>query len=118
MTNDEFQRIFQLVVAHVGALLIRKNDEYARGEDKLHNFKRAADVDGCTPIQAARGMQLKHSVSLLDMLDDLDTGHLHCREQWLEKIGDRIAYDILIYALLVDTDSLREPGVAPCQSES
>ena len=105
MQHDAFTGVFKHVVAHVGALLVSKNDEYSRNDDKLHNFTRAAAYLGCSTLHAAQGMKAKHTISLADMIDDIDRGIHHPKEVWLEKFGDEIAYSICMFGLLHDLEN-------------
>lgn len=79
-----------------------KSTEYARGSDKLHNFKRAAGVLGVSPEKALLGFKAKHTVSIMDILDDLDAGKLPSVELLAEKIGDEINYLILLKACILE----------------
>lgn len=55
---------------------------------------------GETAEKALMGMKVKHDVSLLDMVEDLNrTATLHPIEQWKEKIGDNITYLYLLWVL-------------------
>ena len=92
-----------LIEEKIKKVLCSKSEEYSRGEDKLYNFKRSAEVDGVTPVEALRGMDLKHRTSISDMLDDLNTGKKFPKKLWEEKIIDHINYMLLLYALLEET---------------
>ena len=113
VTHDEFTRIFQYAVAQMGSVLLAKNKEYARDQDKLHNFHRAAAYMGCSPEKAAHVFQAKHVVSLADMVDDLERGIDHPMNVWLEKTVDEINYSILLFALLAERYGWEIP---PCPS--
>jgi hypothetical protein len=102
MDPKTFEAFFDMVYDRARSLTIGKNKEYARGDNKLHNFTRAAAMDQCTPEHALKGMLIKHDVSVLDMLDDLDKGIDHSIPKWEEKIFDRVVYNILLLALLYD----------------
>lgn len=80
--------------------LITKAKEYAT-EDRLHNFKVAAALQGCTPKQALAGMMAKHSVSVYDMCRSTE---LFAMGQWNEKITDHINY-LLILRAMVEEES-------------
>lgn len=87
------------------SVLERKNVEYSRGEDKLHNFKRAGIILGSggkchTPEDALVDMFVKHLVSVLDMVDDLPD--LPRIKLFYEKITDAINYLVLLEALFVE----------------
>ena len=76
----------------------KKNDEYSRNNDKLHNFKVAGRILNQTPEQALVGMWLKHLVSVFDIVDDLP--NLPPDETLNEKITDSINYLVLLEALI------------------
>jgi hypothetical protein len=77
-------------------VLDNKAKEYAT-EDRLHNFKRAAEILHTTPQQALAGMFVKHLVSVLDLIEGLV---LPTTQLINEKIGDAINYLILLEAIL------------------
>lgn len=83
------------------AVLCNKGNEYSTEQDKLHNFKHAVTVAKrygykIDPVQAAFGFQLKHLVSIDDMVE----GRRKFDEDMLfEKFGDAINYCILIDAI-------------------
>ena len=113
MTHKDFDKLVDYVVTErIKNVMCQKSTEYARGGDKLYNFKRAAKISGETPLVCLRGMKLKHDVSILDMLDDEDIGLKtpHTREKWEEKIGDDINYLILMLALLYEKHEWEIPG--------
>ena len=89
-----------------GLMFGKKHEVYTRSEDKLHNFKRAADTKQTTPEDALLGMMNKHIVSIYDMVDDLTLeGRMplpleHPLKVWDEKIGDAINYLKLLRALI------------------
>lgn len=73
-----------------------KGGEYAT-EDRLHNFKVAARMQGVTPKQALGGMMAKHTVSVYDLIwDEEDNDEM----LWAEKITDHINYLLLLKAIL------------------
>jgi len=105
MTIEVFNKLVDyIVVKRIVAVMCTKSAEYASGNDKLHNFKRAGRMKDCTAIEASRGMKLKHEVSIQDMLDALnDPEHIeYTRELWEEKFTDDINYRILQWALLAE----------------
>ena len=90
---------------HIKGILYSKAQEYAKDEDRLHNFKRASEMSGESAIECLRGMNLKHDVSLDDMLNDEDNGINHPQDLWQEKLHDEINYLLLLWALLIDEHS-------------
>ena len=97
MNNADFEKILERQMHQCEEVLINKAREYAT-EDRLHNFKVAAGLQGITPQQALAGMMCKHTVSIYDM----------CRAGeyditvWDEKITDHINYLLLLKALVVE----------------
>lgn len=100
MTYDEFESCFEARVDLCRRVLIGKNTEYARGGDKLSNFKKAAGRLGSTPETALLGMECKHSISIVDLIQDLEKGIHHPMDKWEEKIGDSLNYLFLLRGLL------------------
>lgn len=96
MKTDEFERIVSEQINRCVNTLNIKSNEYAT-EDRLHNFKIAAALEGITPIQALQGMMAKHTVSVYDMCQ---SGKRYPIELWDEKIGDSINYLLLLAALI------------------
>lgn len=98
-------------------VLASKNKEYASDSDKLHNFKRAADMLRCTPEKALIGMATKHIISILDIVDkiehyyntipDVKPSEINTPISMIEeKIGDAINYLILLEALLKEREGV------------
>ena len=101
MKYDDFDKLVDYIFNRIKTVMCSKSEEYATGEDKLHNFYRSAEMDGISPIEALRGMDLKHRTSISDMLDELETKE-YSQERWEEKTLDHINYMILMYALLYE----------------
>ena len=96
MNNTEFEKILDTRIKAIRETLAGKAKEYA-SEDRLYNFKRAAEIDQTTPENALKGMWLKHVVSVLDLI----SGKLERSEHMInEKIGDSVNYLILLEAVL------------------
>lgn len=102
MKEKEFQSIFNDQVTYCERMLFRKGLEYAMENDRLHNFKVAAALQGETQIQALGGMMAKHIVSIYDMIGSNKT---YSTEMWDEKIGDAINYLILLKAILIEENT-------------
>lgn len=96
MTGQKFNQIVQEQVQKCADILQGKAKEYAT-EDRLHNFKVAADLQRTTPINALAGMMAKHTVSIYDMSRALNKLP---PELWEEKITDSINYLFLLRALV------------------
>ena len=86
MKVENFNNIVLGILTHCEATLTRKASEYAT-EDRLHNFKVAADLQGTTSQKALGGMLAKHIVSIYDMINDECA---YTQGLWDEKIGGAI----------------------------
>ena len=111
MNSKDFDLVVERRIELVKSLLIKKRAEYSpEGEDRLHNFNRAAAMLQSSPESALIGMWTKHIVSLLDICDKIEheTPSIEMIE---EKIGDAINYLILLEAMLKDRHKKRtEPS--------
>ena len=99
MNNEDFRNNLDTIHEKIETVLGAKGEEYATDNDRLHNFKVAAGVQGITVKEALSGMMAKHTVSVYDMIAD---GKDHSQEKWDEKILDHINYLILLRALVVE----------------
>ena len=97
MTSEVFNQHLQHMQAVTVDTLTAKAKEYAADNDRLHNFKVAAAVQGISPLAALAGMMAKHTVSVYDMIaNEAD----YTMDLWEEKIKDSINYLFLLWALL------------------
>lgn len=99
MNTKRFNEVISSRMALCTEVLCKKADEYAT-DDRLHNFKVAAKLQRCTPEKALAGMMCKHTVSVYDLIYDLENGKCASREMWEEKIGDSLNYLLLLTALI------------------
>ena len=106
MTADKFNEIVMDRLDACLKMLCTKADEYAT-EDRLHNFKVAAELQNCTPITALGGMMCKHTVSVYDLIREHEAGKSISSEMWAEKIGDSINYLLLLTALVAEDFNLK-----------
>lgn len=102
MTPQAFERVLRDRMNKTRALLARKGTEYQRGEDRLSNFKKAAALLGIPPEAACMGFLAKHLVSISDLVADAGRGVSHPAPIWDEKIGDAVAYLVLLEALVME----------------
>lgn len=110
MTATEFERLFEEQVERSRMVLVNKASEYAT-DDRLHNFKVAAALEGKTPEQALAGMMAKHTISVYDMAE---SGLAYPIDLWQEKITDHINYLFLLNAIVREgrpTEALEERSV-------
>ena len=104
MTLLEFQKVLIARQDHLTAILSKKASEYSRNTDRLSNFKHAAAFERCTPEKAWLGKWSKHVVCIVDMIHDLDTHKENSYELWNEKIGDAMAYLVLLDGLIQERE--------------
>jgi len=100
MKKETFDTIVQERIEKIQQTLVDKGKEYQRNADVLHNFNVAARLGNTTREKALWGFALKHYVSFMDMLNDVEEGTLVKEDRINEKIGDLINYLILAEASL------------------
>lgn len=105
MTHVDFDLLLESRIRKIKSTLAAKAGEYAT-DDRLHNFKRSAEIrGGVIPEQALLGMWVKHVTSVIDIVDDVAKGRLASTAMVDEKIGDCVNYLILLEALLMERRS-------------
>jgi hypothetical protein len=102
MEVEHFDQILEDRIRKIRLSLLIKGKEYRRNNDPLHNFNRGSKLSGQSREKVLWGFALKHHVSFLDMLDDMDKGKFPKTEIVDEKIGDLINYLILCEASIKD----------------
>lgn len=100
MNTEKFESIVARRQELIEKVLRQKGQEYASDIDRLHNFKKAAAVNGITPERALWGFATKHLVSVIDIIDGLDSEKIPTPELVDEKIGDMINYLILLEVVI------------------
>ena len=98
MKHEVFEQIVKRQMDLCETVLLNKAEEYAT-EDRLHNFKIAAELSGISLKQALGGMMAKHTVSIYDMCWSEDE---FSPEKWDEKITDHLNYLFILKAVLVE----------------
>jgi hypothetical protein len=99
MIETDFNTVLMDRLNKTGDTLGSKAKEYCRNEDRLYNFKRAAEIMRTTPEKALLGMAMKHLVSVIDLVENPTTISEHLID---EKIGDLICYCVLLEARLLE----------------
>jgi hypothetical protein len=97
MNTERFEECLNNRIEKCKAVLLKKADEYAT-DDRLHNFKVAAELQGVNPLTALSGMMAKHTVSVYDLIRETESGDRPPLDMWDEKIGDSINYLLLLDA--------------------
>ena len=104
MNSEQFEKVLVGQIERINNVLGVKAGEYAT-EDRLYNFKVAAELQDQNPKQALAGMMAKHTVSVYDMAR---SEKAFSREQWDEKITDHINYLILLRAIVEEEKTSQE----------
>jgi len=102
MKHSDFDFVLDIILAQIKVLLSNKAKEYASDSDRFHNFVEAARQDNISVLEAMRGMDLKHRISIHDILESAkETGKLPEIAIAKEKYIDHINYMLLelIYIL-------------------
>lgn len=108
MNNENFEKSVSELLSRIEDNLIVKAREYATGDNRLHNFDRGAAVTGQTRERVLFGFALKHLISVMYIIDDLDKGKIPSKHMVDEKVGDLTTYMTLLYASLSDRLSKHE----------
>lgn len=109
MKADHFEDVLEAQIKRIRDVLVVKAAEYAT-DDRLANFKTAANLRGCSVPQAISGMMVKHTVSIFSMTESQDQDFI--MEVWDEKITDHINYLILLRAALAEASDPKWPEVS------
>lgn len=105
MPTDLFQALLDELDGNSLETLKTKNARYSSGGDSLHNFRKGADIAGCTAAQACWGYLTKHLVALRDMVQNDDFSN---REDFLEKCQDSINYIRFLWCIGNDKSDKKE----------
>lgn len=114
MEHEIYDKLLKYQIKRMRGSLASKSAEYSTESDKLHNFKRGGEIDRTSPEKALKGMYLKHLISILDIVDDLEAKcgiNKDCFPSFYEnrymrileeKIKDAINYHSLLEALIIE----------------
>ncbi len=104
MKYYDFDHYVYEMMDHCITLLISKGEEYAEckdsEEDRLSQFKMAANLMNSTQEMALLGMASKHFVSVAKLCIGTETGNWENEQKWFEKIADAINYLLILYAMV------------------
>lgn len=102
MKQETFNRYANGLMSMAGKVRNLKMEEYMAEEDRLANFRKAANLSGVSVPKAIAGMMVKHTVSIFDMIEDEfgcdPVDPISSIEIWREKLVDQINYLLLLYA--------------------
>ena len=102
MKPEEFENAIDNYLHIIKANLLNKAVEYAPGADRLANFNKGSNITGEIREKVLFGFALKHLVSIIDMIEDIEKGELPTQAKASEKIGDLGTYMALLYACIQD----------------
>lgn len=105
MHSDMFKALLDELDGNSLETLKAKNARYSSNGDCLHNFRKGADIAGCTPAQACWGYLTKHLVALRDMVQRDDFSN---SEDFLEKCQDSINYIRFLWCIGNDNSNKKE----------
>jgi len=98
MNNDEFEATVELFLGKIRENLVVKAREYARGGDRLSNFNTGARIRSKSREEVLWGIATKHLVSVIEMVEDSESGVIPSQYMLDEKVGDLATYLTLLYA--------------------
>lgn len=103
MDQSQFEKMVDSTLQECRNLLITKGMEYAGKEDRLANFKRGAQLTGCTPLQVGMIYLSKHYDALATYVSDAAAKQGRtCTEPVTGRIDDLINYCLLMKALILE----------------
>jgi len=95
--TNQFAQVLKERLRKIEEILGKKAEEYAKNNDRYHNFNVAARIGNTTPEKALLGMMMKHFVSVMDLIEDPESATFDLID---EKCGDLINYLILLEGML------------------
>ena len=98
----DFENTIKNTLESIKDLLIVKGKEYRRKNNPYHNFEVGAEKTGKTRIEILRGFALKHSISIDDMIEDLENGTPPNVEKVNEKYNDLITYLLIEKSMMIE----------------
>ena len=101
MTSEQFQSEVEKSYVRSKYLLIKKEDEYSEGTDRLDQFKKIACLNNEPSTRSLWGMASKHITSIATMCKNPT---LYGLIQWREKVNDLRNYTFLLDALLAEME--------------
>jgi hypothetical protein len=106
MKQKEFDDFLHQRLNSIKTTLISKGEEYQHGDDeKFINFINAGIKLGVTPMQALMGMKVKHTVSIDDLIGQVNYGIEVTSDRIIEKLEDEICYLLLLEAMLLEQNN-------------
>lgn len=95
--RSQFDQVLKERLRKIEKILGEKAKEYAKNNDRYHNFNVAARIRNTSPEEALSGMMMKHIVCVMDLIEDPKSATFELID---EKIGDNINYLILLEGMM------------------
>lgn len=106
MNQVDFNKLVEDTIEATAQLLVVKGGEYAGSDDRLANFKRGAELTGCTPLQVAFVYMSKHYDAVATAIRDQATGNERPRSEPIGgRLDDLINYCLLVKALFAEVEA-------------
>jgi len=102
MKPEDFKNAIDNYLHIIEENLLNKTAEYAPGADRLANFNKGSNITGEIREKVLFGFALKHLVSVIDMIQDIEKGEIPTQKLASEKIGDLGTYIAILYACIQD----------------
>lgn len=102
MTEKQFEEEVEKTLNQLKQTLIVKGKEYRRNSNPFHNFEQGAKITGTSREKVLDGFLLKHEVSVMDMVNDLDKNVLPTTNVVNEKFNDILIYNIIKKMSIID----------------
>ena len=102
MTPERFEKVVLNRCEKIQSVMASKNKEYAKPDNKFHNFEKSGRKQAKTREDALMGMASKHDVSIDDIVEGIRDGKLPTVGLLQEKIGDMCNYLIILEAMVID----------------
>lgn len=107
MNQADFNKLVEDTIAATAQLLVVKGGEYAGSDDRLGNFKRGAELTGCTPLQVAFVYMSKRYDAVATAIRDQATGNERPRSEPIGgRLDDLINYCLLVKALFAEAEGI------------
>lgn len=115
MNEKSFNNYAKFILDQAKGVRDIKKTEYAAEKDRLSNFRKAAAIQGVSVPIAIRGMMVKHTVSIYDLIEgefgsDSSLRNSYDLTLWEEKIVDQINYLLLLYSAVVESKVYNSEG--------
>lgn len=105
MNQKEFEKVVKETLSRINELLVVKGGEYAGSDDRLANFKRGAELTGCSSLQVLHIYLSKHYDAFSTYVRDQASGNQRPRSESISgRLDDIINYCLLAQALVKEIE--------------